>query len=234
VRAETGLGRAPTSAAGIAAQKLRKHFGPEGPGVSVFVGAGEMTRKVAQALAGRPGERLFVNRTRARAEELARRFGGEARSLDELLAAPPARVDLLFSATTAGRTVVPASALEPALAARPPQAPPIIVCDLAVPRDVDPALDARPGVRVVDMVTIEALARQDQAAHEGELARARALVDREVAHVVREARFEELAAESARAVLAGPLSHLAPADRDVVRRYVVGLATRMARQPAAR
>lgn len=233
VKNETALGRAPTSAAGIAVQKLRKYFGQAGPAVTVFVGAGEMTRKVAQALAAHAGERLFVNRTRARAEELAARFGGRALSLAEFLAAPPARVDLLFSATAAGETVVPAAALEPALAARRPEDGPLVVCDLGVPRDVDPVLDARPGVLVVDMRTIEALARQGEAAVSAELDKARAIVDREVAQVVREARFEQLAAESARAVLDGPLAHLSPDDQEVVRRYVVGLAARMARQPAA-
>lgn len=233
VKSEAAFGPTPTSAADLAAQKLRKYFGERGPGVAVFVGAGEMTEKVARALASRPGERVFVNRTKARAEELARRHGGEARSLAEWLAAPPARLDLLFTATAAGTTVVPVTALEPALAARTAADGPLVVCDLGVPRDVDPAIDARPGALVVDMQAIEALAQRGQAAIAPQLERARRIVDDEVASLARQARFEHLAATSARAMLAGPLAHLRPEDGQLVQRFVTGLAARMARQPLA-
>lgn len=234
VKNDTALGRTPASAAQIAVQKIRKYFGNDGPAVTVMVGVGEMTRKVAQALEGKPGERIFVNRTRAKAEELAAKFGGRAQSLDEFLAAPPARIDLLFTATAATETVVPASTLAPALASRAARGDrmPLVVCDLGLPRDVDPAVDSLEGVLVVDMLTIEALALQNQAALEAEAQKARAIVREETDRQTREDRFRAIADESAQAMLESRLAHLSPADREAVLRFATGLASKIARQPS--
>ncbi len=234
VKNETALGRTPASAAQVAVHKIRKYFGNEGPGVTVLVGAGEMTRKVAQALQGKPGEKLFVNRTRDKAEDLARKFGGRAQSLDEFLAAPPAWIDVLFAATASTEAVVPAAALAPALAARASQDArlPMIVCDLGLPRDVDPAVDALPGVFVVDMLTVEALSLENQRALEAEAVKARAVVHDELTRVVREDRFRVIADESAQAMLGARLAHLSEADREQILRFATGLAARIARHPA--
>lgn len=233
VKNETALGSTPASAAQVAVHKIKKYFGNEGPGVTVLVGAGEMTRKVAQALQGKPGEKLFVNRTRDKAEDLARKFGGRAQSLDEFLAAPPAWIDVLFAATASTEAVVPAAALAPALAARAAQGArlPMIVCDLGLPRDVDPAVDALPGVFVVDMLTVEALSLENQRALEVEAVKARVVVQDEVARVVREDRFRAIADESAQAMLDARLAHLSQADREQILRFATGLAARIARNP---
>lgn len=228
-----GLGRAASSVAAIAARKVERCFGERGPRVTVFVGAGETTEKVAQALAAVPGERWFVNRTRGRAEALAARFGGRAVSLAELVTAPPAALDLLVSATAATVPIIPVSVFAPALAARRAQDPPLVVCDLGLPRDVDPAVDALAGVRVVDMTKIEAHTHQAQTRLAGEVARARELVRAETARLVREERFRVAAWGDACALLGDRLSHLAPDDRETVVRYAVGLATRLAGQPDA-
>lgn len=233
VKNETALGRTPASAAQVAVHKIRKYFGSEGPGVTVLVGAGEMTRKVAQALQGKPGEKLFVNRTKDKAEELARKFGGRAQSLAEFLAAPPAWIDVLFAATASTEAVVPAAALAPALAARAAQGArlPLIVCDLGLPRDVDPAVDALPGVFVVDMLTVEALSHENQRALEVEAVKARAVVQDELTKVVREDRFRVIADESAQAMLGSRLAHLSESDREQILRFATGLAARIARHP---
>lgn len=234
VKNETGLGRNTSSAAHVAVEKIRKYFGEDGPGVTVLVGAGEMTRKVAQALKGKRGELLFVNRTRDKAEDLARRFGGRAQSLEELLAAPPSHIDLLFTATSAAQTVIPAALLAPALAARAAAGvtSPLVVCDLGLPRDVDRAVDALEGVRVVDMQTIEAATQRGEELLQAEATRARAIVGEETRRLLREDQFRRLAAESAGALLEGRLSHLSEEDRAAVLRFATGLATRIARQPA--
>lgn len=233
VKNETSLGRAP-SAASIAVEKVRRHFGADGPRVTVFVGAGEMTRKAAEGLRDAPGERIFVNRTRARADELARRFGGQARSLEELQAAPPPRIDLLFAATAATETVVPAAVLAPSLAARAREriATPLVVCDLGLPRDVDPAVDALPGVVVVDMASIQSWVATAERAASVQAEAAREIVRAEAARLAREERFRREAERGARALLAGRLGHLSPVDRSSFLRFGVGLAARLCRQPA--
>lgn len=233
VRAETALGRAPASAATIAVSKIKKFYGAEGPGVTLLVGSGEMTIKVATALAGKPGERIFANRTKEKAEELAAKFGGRAVSLDELAASPPAWVDLVFAATAATEPVVTRAMLGPALAARRAAgaARPLIVCDLGLPRDVDPALDREEGVLVVDMQVIEALGAQAQAALAVEADKARVIVREEAERLASEDRFRVIAGESARAILDGRLAHLSEQDRETILRFAEGLASRIARQP---
>lgn len=231
VKNETALGRTPASAAQVAVQKIRKYFGQDGPAATVLVGVGDMTQKVAAALQGKPGDRLFVNRTREKADELARKYGGRAQSLAEFLAAPPARIDLLFTATAATETVISAAALAPALAARREGDLPLIVCDLGLPRDVDPAVDALPGVLVIDMITIEALSLESQRALEAEAEKARAVVRDEATRAAREDRFRRIADESVHAMLEERLAHLAPADREAILRFATGLAARIARQP---
>lgn len=229
-----GFGRVASSAAAIAARKVERCFGARGPRTTVFVGAGETIEKVARTLAVGPGQRWFVNRTRSKAEALAARFGGRALSLAELVERPPADLDLLVTATAATVPVVPAAVLLPALAARGPDAPPLVVCDLGLPRDVDPAVDALPGVRVVDMATIEAHAGEARSRHAREVARVQELVAAETERLVLDDRFRAAAEQDARALLEERLAHLGPADRDAVVRYAVGLAARLARQPDAR
>jgi len=233
VRAATTLGQTPTSAASIAVKKIKKYFGAEGPAVSLLVGVGEMTRKVARELKDRPGERIFVNRTRAKAEALAAEYGGRAMSLAELKAAPPPEVDFVFAATASTRAVVGPEVLAPALAARRARGcrQSLIVCDLGLPRDVDRRVDALDGVLVVDMERIEQILSANRAAIEHELVRARDVVAAEVARLVREDRFCALADQSAGAMLSERLGHLEETDREAILRFAVGLAARMARQP---
>lgn len=232
VRQALEAGRLPASAADLALEKIARHFGDDGPRVSVLVGTGPMTRKVAAALEGRPGERIFVNRTLAGAEGLAARFGGRALSLEAFQQAPPPWLDLVFTATSAREPVVRPDQLRPALAARRAEGleRPLIICDLGVPRDVDPACDALDGALVIALEHMEALARARAERQDG-LARAVGIVEEELERLVREERFRAIAAESARALLAGRLAHLSPGDRDAVLRLARGLGSRLARQP---
>ncbi|MBX3465660.1 MAG: hypothetical protein KF878_02030 [Planctomycetes bacterium] len=224
--------RPPASAADLAVAKIQQHFGPAGPRVAVLVGVGPMTRKVAGALAATTAELVFVNRGLGRAEELAARFGGRALALDAFQAAPPAWMDLVFTATSARAPVVRPEHLAPAIDARrrAGAAGPLILCDMGVPRDVDPACDALDGALVVALEHMEALAhlRADQ---DGGLSRASAVVDDELERFVREERFRAIAGESARAMLASRLAHLTPEDREAILRFAGGLAARFARQP---
>lgn len=233
VRAETVLGCLSTSVAGLALEKIGKHFGGEGPRVTLIVGVGPMTVKAAAALARRPGERVFANRTTARAEELAARYGGRAISLERLRREPLPWVDLVFTATSAPEPVIGPADLAPALEARRSAGAerPLIVCDLGIPRDTDPALDPIPGVLVVTLEHMEWLAGLRRVQHEEGLARAGAVVEEEVARWEREARFTRLAAESAQKMLDSRLAHLTPEDREAILRFATGLASRIARQP---
>ncbi len=225
--------RPPASAADLAVAKITQHFGDAGPRVAALIGVGPMTRKVASALTGRRGcELVFVNRTLPRAEELVERFGGRAMSLEAFHDAPPAWLDLVFTATSARAPIVRPEHLGAALAARRAAgvAQPMILCDLGVPRDVDPACDALEGALVVALEHMEALAHLRAAEHDG-LARAAAVVEEEAERAAREDRFRAIAGESARAMLSSRLAHLSDDDREAILRFASGLASRFARQP---
>jgi glutamyl-tRNA reductase len=106
---------------------------------------------LAVATAARQGAARVVvaNRTRPRAERLAAAVGGEVADLSDLAAAT-AGADLVISCTGAAGLVLTEAVVREALAARP-QAAPLVLLDLAMPRDVDPAVGTLPGVTVIGM-----------------------------------------------------------------------------------
>jgi glutamyl-tRNA reductase len=231
VRADTAIGRTPVSVASLVLRRIREHFG-DAKIRAVLVGVNDVTKKIATSLEKR-AEITFVNRTESRARELAARHGGAALSLEQFRATPPAAVDLVVCATRAPGAVVDAATLALALAARPASAPALLVCDLGVPADVCSSVDALAGARVLRLPDLEATARENRERLAGEAEHARAVVAEEARRAVAESRLRALAAESADALLEGRLAHLAPADREAVRRFATGLAERLARQPAA-
>ncbi|MGE0709471.1 MAG: glutamyl-tRNA reductase [Planctomycetota bacterium] len=233
VRAETAVGDTHVSIATIALQKIRKHFGKEGPGVAALIGVGEMSRKVARTLRGTTGKRIVINRTLERALEFCAEHGGKPQSLDAFREDPPAWLDLVFTATSADGAVIGARELAPALEARKRAGVtrPLIVVDLGLPRDVHPEVDDLEGVLVISMVHMEELSRARQARLDEEKQAAEEVVREEVARHLREDHFRTLAGESADALLSTRLKHLSEQDRETLRRFVTGLAGRMARQP---
>jgi len=135
---------------------------------AVVVGAGAMGALAAAHLrrAG-AAEIVVLNRSAERAQRLVentRRTGIRARSAPlEDLADELAAADLLVACTGAVGTVVSREAMAAAVVARDGR--PLAVCDLGLPRDVDPGVAALPGVTVVDLVTLQArLAPRSQGA----------------------------------------------------------------------
>jgi glutamyl-tRNA reductase len=105
---------------------------------------------------------VVANRTLERAERVAAAVGGEAVPLD-LLPGALASADLVVSCTGAVGHVLDTELLRTAVAGRPDR--PLVVLDLALPRDVDPAAHDLPGVTVVDLETLAgALATSEHAA----------------------------------------------------------------------
>jgi len=218
------------SVAGLAARKVARHFGPEGPTLAALIGGGRPVDDVAAALRGRPTEVLFADRAFGRAEARAERLGGRAVALEDLRGDPPLELELLFTTAPGPDPVLPAAALEPALAARRARGleRPLIACDLGVPRGTDPALDALPGALVMTMPRMEAMTAAKRAGRAAAIARAREIVAEEAARLERAGRLASLAETSARGMLKRRLAHLGPADQAEVVRLATGLAERIA------
>jgi glutamyl-tRNA reductase len=111
---------------------------------------------LAVATAARLGAARVVvaNRTRERAGRLAASVGGEVADLDDLPAAI-AEADLVISCTGAAGLVVTEAVVRQAVGRRRPAAP-LVLLDLAMPRDVDPAAGGLPGVSVIGMDQLSA------------------------------------------------------------------------------
>jgi glutamyl-tRNA reductase len=139
VRCETGIGDHAVSVSYAAVTMAKKIFGDlEGKNV-LLLGAGEMAELALEHLKGHGVATITVaNRTLARGVELARRFGGEAVSLeetqDQLLTA-----DILISSTGAGKVLISRDQVKGVMRRRKQR--PLFLIDIAVPRDLDPGIN---------------------------------------------------------------------------------------------
>ena len=185
-RAETGIDRAGLSlltvAIELAAQSAAGSSGAEAlAGRDVLiVGAGSMSA-LAAATATRSGARSIVvaNRTRSHAEHLAADVSATAAGLADLPAAMGA-ADVVISCTGATghvitRDMVSAAVTARALAGRPG---PLVVLDLAMPRDVEPAVSGLPGVVLIGM---DLLSGHGTAATDEDVLAVRAVIEAELA-----------------------------------------------------
>ncbi len=179
VRTETGIGRSTTSVSTAAVALASERLGGLTGRRVLVLGAGEMGEGMVGALsASGVAEVLVANRTAERAELLAERVGGRAVPLDDL-PATLAGVDVLLTSTGAQSVMVDHADLEDAMLAR--QGAPLLIVDVAVPRDVDPAAGGLDGVTLLDMDDLRSFADAGLAERRRESVRARALVDDEVA-----------------------------------------------------
>jgi glutamyl-tRNA reductase len=178
VRSETGIGRERVSISTVAVDLARDVVGDLASRSVVIIGAGETAELTARALADQGVRTVFVaNRHAARARSLADRFGGEVGSLDSL----PARMeeaDIVVSSTSSPHPIVEADELEVVMRARGGR--PLVLIDIAVPRDIDHACGALDGVRVYDMDDLQAVVERNLRVRDAERAKAEAVVEEEI------------------------------------------------------
>jgi len=178
-RSETGIARGTTSVSQAAVALAAERLGSLAGRRILVVGAGDMGEGMAEALASSPGvaEVMVANRTWAKAVELARRVGGRAVELGALVMALE-QADVLLTSTGSAGVIVEAGDLAPVMTTRADR--PLLVVDVAVPRDVDPAVAAIPGVTLLDMDDLRAFAEAGLAGRRREIAGVQAIVAAEV------------------------------------------------------
>ena len=177
VRAQTAIAESPASVSAAAAALAQQVFGELSGRRILVVGAGKVSELAARNLISRGAEIAFVaNRTLDRAAELARRFGAEPLALDQI-GDELARADVVVSSTSAPGFVLHRSDLEAALAAR--RGRPLFLIDLAVPRDLDPAIHELDGCYLYDIDDLEAVVAESLAGRRQEAERAEAIVAEE-------------------------------------------------------
>jgi glutamyl-tRNA reductase len=178
VRTETTISTGHASVASVAVDAARDAVGPLDERRVAVVGAGETAELTARAFHAQGVSTMFVaNRRRDRAIALAERYGGTSGSFDEL-PAELVRADVVVSSTASPHAIVGAEELAEVMAAR--EGRPLLLVDLAVPRDIDPACAEIEGVTLLDMDALQAAVRANLRVRRAEAARAVDIVEDEI------------------------------------------------------
>ena len=177
VRAETKLGRLLTSVSEAAVALASAHLHGFAGRRIVVLGAGEMGGGMARAIAPvRDAELVLASRSWRRAQELAAMLGARAVHLDEL-GAELVSADVLFTSTAASSLVMDFGELDKVMAERGGRE--LLVVDIAVPRDVDPAAASIDGLRLCDMSHVRSFAASNGGHTEAEIRKAWVIVSGE-------------------------------------------------------
>jgi glutamyl-tRNA reductase len=191
VRRETALGTAAVSVSYAAVELARKIFGSL-EGKTIFIlGAGKMSELAARHLVSSGASSILVaNRTYEKACELAATFHGAAvpfHALQEHLG----RADIVISSTDSTGFLVTRDQAERLLDTRKQR--PIFFVDIAVPRDIDPAVNELDNVFVYDIDDLEQVVAANRKQREREAVWAEGIVDQEVERTLRRLAAKELA-----------------------------------------
>jgi glutamyl-tRNA reductase len=177
---ETGIGDNTLSISSAAVETARQTLGDITQSRVMIVGAGQAGKLVARALKDRGVHQMvMVNRTLKRAQDVAQELGGEAKSfesLDDLLGT----VDIVVSSTDSPDTVLSQEMVARASAKR--NGSPLLVVDIAVPRDADPAIGKLPGVTLLDMDDLEEVSQVHRQKREEEAAQVEDIIEEEVSN----------------------------------------------------
>ncbi|MFT5090726.1 MAG: glutamyl-tRNA reductase, partial [Planctomycetota bacterium] len=177
-RSETDIGRGHLSVSTAAVELASQVFDQLENCHVLLLGAGEMSELTAQYLVDAEVASLRVaNRTFARAEELARRFSGEAVDF-EALAEHLAATDIVISSTSAPGFVVTPAMLTQAMKKR--RGRPLFLIDIAVPRDVDPAARQIDNVFLFDMDDLHQVVSANKKGREREIDKVQVIIEDEL------------------------------------------------------
>jgi glutamyl-tRNA reductase len=242
IRTETSLGVGTASAASAAVAVAGKIFGDLAGRAALILGAGDMAELAATCLVAEGVQvTLVANRTHERARGIAERLGARALTLDE--AWPHfATTDIALCSTAAPHAVVTWERVGAVIRGR--RGRPLCILDLAVPRDVDPAVAQLENVFLYDIDDLQTVAAQATARRHEAVPAAERIVQEEtdlfwawygglgVVPVIKEfrSRMEALrAAEVERALR--HLNHLPPEDRARVEQLSQALMNKFLHQP---
>jgi len=174
VRTETAIAESPASVSSAAAALAEQVFGDLGGCRVLLVGAGKIGELAARNLVSRGAEIAAVaNRSLDKAAEFADRFGARAVTLEDA-AGELARVDVVLSSTSAPGHVLTRTDVERALPQR--KGRPLFLIDIAVPRDLDPAIHELDGCYLYDIDDLESVVAQSLAGRRREAGRAEEIV----------------------------------------------------------
>ncbi len=226
VRTETEIGSNSVSIASVAVELARKIFGSLNGRTVFLVGAGKMSELAARHLVQQgAGAILVTNRTQERARLLAEPFNGRVIPFEQLYEAA-SEADIVISSTGAPHPIFRREHCQTFMHRRRNR--PMFFIDIAVPRDVDPAVNQLEGIFVYDIDDLQAVAASHMAERSRQAGDAEALIAAEVARFHERQRTVNVAP----AIVA--LQHQAEEIRQTeLRRMQAKLGTLSAEQTAA-
>ncbi|HEY8304023.1 MAG TPA: glutamyl-tRNA reductase [Solirubrobacteraceae bacterium] len=178
VRSETGIGSSRVSVPSVAVDLAQDVLGGLAERRVMLLGAGETSELTAQALADQGVGTIFVaNRHADRARHLAQRFGGSVVGLDKL----PEQLleaDIVVSSTSSPHPIVGAEELEVVMERRTGR--PLLLIDIAVPRDIDARCADIEGVTLYDIDDLQEVVRRNLGAREEIVPQAEEIVEEEI------------------------------------------------------
>jgi glutamyl-tRNA reductase len=178
VRSETEIGASRVSVPSVAVDLALSVIGDLAQRHVVVLGAGETSELTASALADQGAGTVFVaNRHADRALSLAQRFGGSVVGL-EGLPEQLLRADIVLCSTASPHPIVGREELELVMRERAGRS--LLLIDIAVPRDIDPACAELDGVSLYDVDDLQAVVARNLTTREGEVPRAEDIVEQEI------------------------------------------------------
>jgi glutamyl-tRNA reductase len=156
VRTHTNIQRGSVSVASVAVELAEKIFSSIAERQALVIGTGETSEKVARALFSRGVKNITVaGRSLDKAESLAKEFGGRAVPFENW-AVEFEKIDIAISSTSAPHHILDRTKLEPLMKLRKQR--PLLLIDIAVPRDIDPAVNFVENVYLYNIDDLQAIA----------------------------------------------------------------------------
>jgi len=244
-RTETAINEHAVSIGHVAVELALRIFDDLAQKSALLIGAGEMAELAAKNLVDHGvGRLVVVNRSPGRAASLAQQFGGESVGWDRLTQALWG-ADIVISSTAAPHAILRPDAVATAMRMRRNR--PLFIIDIAVPRDVEPAVGDLPNVFLYDIDDLQQVVDANLAQRRREVPRVQAIIQAEVAdfmawfraldvvptivdlrqHVerIRETEFQRAMRR---------LSHLSEQERNVILAFSQRLVNKILHQPTVR
>jgi glutamyl-tRNA reductase len=183
IRTQTGIGRGATSVGSVAVELAERIFDRDLSSRTVMIiGAGKMGEACVRHLSKKAARSVLVsNRSFDRAQALAAEFGGRAIRFDDCLAAMT-DADIVVSSTGCPHTILHRDQVAGVMRSRPDR--PMVLIDIAVPRDIAADVQQLDNVYLYDVDDLEVIVRENVRLREQELARCRAIIEEESREVM--------------------------------------------------
>lgn len=244
VRSETRVAASAVSISYAAIELAKRIFFDFSKHKAMLIGAGEMAELAARYLSQSGAAEIIVaNRTRRRAEELAEKFGGRSLPFENMREAL-LDVDIVISSTGSGDTILKLDDVKNILKRRKNR--PIFFIDIAVPRDIDPAINTLDNIYLYDIDDLKEVVEENRAGRLEEAGKAREIVAEEVRDfavwlerikiqpVIRELiSRSESAAEVELAKALKKLNGVSPEQRKIIERMAHSIVKKLNHDPLA-